>query len=260
MSRNARRALLLITTLTLTLTTACEREKKERLVSRVMVTGEADARTPPDTAVVVLSVVTQNARAVEAQQQNARKTEAVINAVKAVAGASPEVQTSDYSLDPQRNYNGSMPRIVGYEARNTVTITTSSLDNVGAVLDAGVQAGANSVERVAFTLRESNKARAETLAAASKQAMAKAEAMAAALGGRIVRVVEEQEGGFENRPTTVSGYANANASANYPVAVIGYEAAKMAPRTPLEAGPLNVRSQVQLVVEIEAPTAAGREP
>ena len=258
MSSTTRRALLLFTLLTVVTATACEQKKTERLVSRVLVTGEADARTPPDTAVVVLSVVTQSARAVEAQQQNARKSEAVIRAVKETAGANPEVQTSDYSLEPRRTWNGSLPRIVGYEARNTVTITTAALDNVGAVLDAGVQAGANSVERVAFTLRESNKARAETLAEASKQAMAKAQAMAAALGGRVVRVIEEQEGGFQNRPTTVSD--SSGALTTYEDVHLRAEASKMAPRTPLEAGPLNVRSQVQLIVEIDAPGNAVGEP
>lgn len=259
MKSNTRRALLLITLFTVVTAAACE-QKKERLVSRVLVTGEADARTPPDTAVVVLSVVTQNARAVEAQQQNARKSEAVIRAVREVAGANPEVQTSDYSLEPRRTWEGSLPRIIGYEARNTVTITTAALDSVGAVLDAGVQAGANSVERVAFTLRESNKARAETLAEASKQAMAKAQAMAAALGGRVVRVIEEQEGGFQNRPTSVGDSAStANAYAGSLSELRG-ESSKMSPRTPLEAGPLNVRSQVQLIVEIEAPGSAVGEP
>ena len=61
-----------------------------------MVTGESDSKASPDTAVVVLSVVTQSARALEAQQQNARKSEAVIQAVKQTAGANPEVKTSDY--------------------------------------------------------------------------------------------------------------------------------------------------------------------
>ena len=244
-------ALLLFTLLVFVLTTACD--KKERLVSRVMVTGEADSKAPPDTAVIVVSVVTQNKRALEAQQQNARKSEAVINAVKEAAGANPEVQTSDYNLQPQRDYYGSMPRIVGYEARNSVTVKTSALDNVGAVVDAATQAGANSIEGVSFILRESNQARAQTLADASKQAMSKAQAMAQALGGRIVRVLEEREGGFTNQPTNIydadeearyKAYLSANASA--------FSSAKQSPRTPVEAGPLHVRSQVQLVVEIEA--------
>lgn len=221
--------------------------------SRLLVTGEADSRAQPDTAVVVLSVVTQNQRALIAQQENARKSDAVMQAVREVAGATPELQTSDYSLQPQRDYGSQMPKIVGYEARNTVTVRTGQLDSVGAVIDAATRAGANSVESVAFILRESNPARGQTLAEATRQAMTKAHAMAEAMGGRIVRVVEEQEGGFANRPTTVDQpEANASASMNTNTATYA-DAVRVAPRTPVESGPLNVRSQVQLVVEVEAP-------
>ncbi|MCA1619229.1 MAG: SIMPL domain-containing protein [Acidobacteria bacterium] len=225
-------------------------EKKESVRTRLLVTGESDSRVPPDTAVVVLSVVTQSRGALDAQRQNARKSEAVINAVKAVAGASPEVETSDYALVPQRDYGGQMPRIVGYEARNSVSVTTSALDAVGAVIDAATGAGANSVDGVSFILRESNAARGRALGDASRQAMQKAEAMAEAMNGRIVRVVEQREGGFPERPAELvdndaAGTANMNAD------VRAY-ANKMSPRTPVAAGTLNVRSQVFLVVEVEA--------
>ena len=235
----------------LTLQASCAAEKKESLRSRLMVTGESDSKASPDTAIVVLSVVTQGTRALDAQQQNARKSDAVIQAVKQAAGADPDVKTSDYSLEPQRDWSGGMPRIKGYEARNSVTVTTGALDNVGAILDAATQAGANSVETVRFILREGKEARGHALGEASKQAMSKAEAMAQAMGGRIVRVVEEREGGFpapapsfDYGAATEYSSANSNANADF--------RAEMSKRTPVEAGTLNVRSQVFLIVEVEA--------
>src|SRR5215212_7597975 len=187
---------LLAATALLIFAASCATEKKESLRTRLMVTGEADSKASPDTAVIVLSVVTQNARALEAQQQNARKSDAVIQAIKQAAGANPEVKTSDYSLQPQRDWSNGLERIKGYEARNSVSVTTDALDNVGAIIDAATQAGANSVDAVRFILREGKEARGRALGEAGKQAMAKAEAMAQAMGGRIVRVVEEREGGF----------------------------------------------------------------
>ncbi len=230
---------------------SCSEQKKEPLRTRLLVTGESDSKVPPDTAVVVLSVVTQSARALDAQQQNARKSDAVIQAVKQAAGANPEVQTSDYSLEPQRDWWGGLPRIKGYEARNSVTVTTSALDSVGAVLDAATQAGANSVESVRFILREGREARGRALGEAGKQAMAKAEAMAQSMGGRIVRVVEEREGNFP-APPQASPYDYLADSSSSNMNASGYEAAKMATRTPVEAGSLQMRSQVYLVVEVEA--------
>ncbi|HEV7893749.1 MAG TPA: SIMPL domain-containing protein [Pyrinomonadaceae bacterium] len=243
--------LLLAATALLIFAASCATEKKESLRTRLMVTGESDSKASPDTAVVVLSVVTQNTRALEAQQQNARKSDAVMQAVKQAAGANPEVKTSGYSLEPQRDWSNGMERIKGYEARNSVMVTTDALDNVGAILDAATQAGANSVDTVQFILREGKEARGRALGEASKQAMAKAEAMAQAMGGRIVRVVEEREGGFPapapNFPEAARGlpdYTSANSNANME--------ARFSTRTPVEAGTLNVRSQVFLVVEVEA--------
>jgi len=241
-----RQAAVLLFAAAASLAAGCGRVENMR--TRVMVTGESDVRAQPDTAVVVVGVVTQSPRAVEAQQANARKSEAVINAAKQAAGEGVEVRTSDYSLSPQYSYGGGPPRISGYEARNSVTITTRQLDNVGAVIDAATQAGANNVEGVNFVLREGNPARRETLAEATKQAMGKAETMAQALGGRVVRVVEQREGGFENRPPLFElEERSAATSMNANMGV----SARMSPRTPVLMGQLDVRSQVQLVVEIE---------
>jgi uncharacterized protein YggE len=232
--------------------TACS-EKKEPLRTRLLVTGESDSKVPPDTAVVVLSVVTQSTRALDAQQQNARKSDAVIQAVKQAAGANSEVETNDYSLEPQRDWSGGgLPRIKGYEARNSVTVTTPALDGVGAILDAATQAGANSVESVRFTLREGREARGRALGEAGRQAMAKAEAMAQSMGGRIVRVIEEREGNFPAPPPQPGAYDYLSSQAGLSNRSEEAAAYKVSPRTPVEAGALQVRSQVYLVVEVEA--------
>lgn len=246
--RHAARLLpLLSAAVVFALAVSCS-DRKESLRTRLMVTGESESKAAPDTAVIVLSVVTQSKGALDAQQQNARKSDAVTQAAKQAAGASPDIKTSGYSLEPQRDYQGGMPRILGYEARNTVTVTTSSLDNVGAVIDAATQAGANSVEGVSFILREGDKAHGQALADASKQAMAKAQAMAQSLGGRITRVVEEREGNF---PESAIPFDERQASASMNANISAYEANKALLRTPVQAGTLNVSSQVYLIVEVE---------
>jgi uncharacterized protein len=246
--RNFPRLIPLLAATALLITAACATQK-ESLRTRLMVTGESDSKASPDAAIVVLSVVTQSPRALDAQQQNARKSDAVIQAVKEAAGANPDVKTSGYSLEPQREWSSGMDRIKGYEARNSVTVSTSALDNVGVILDAATQAGANSVESVRFVLREGREARGVSLGEAGRQAMEKAEAMAQAMGGRIVRVVEEREGNFPAPAlapgTNYEAYGSSMSAANTNAD------SRMSQRTPVEAGSLNVRSQVFLVVEVE---------
>src|SRR2546427_2078309 len=134
--RNLSRSILLIGAC-LSLVAAAGCAKKTNHTTKVTVAGEATTRVEPDAAVLVLSVVTQSAQAITAQQENARKSDAVASAVKNIAGSNAEIKTSDYTLQPQYDYRENrLPRIVGYDARNTVIVTTSDLKNVGAVIDA----------------------------------------------------------------------------------------------------------------------------
>src|ERR1051325_3066904 len=95
-----------------------------RKVTRVMVAANSIVQAQPDPASLTLSVVTQGRRAIDAQQENATKTDAVVRALKSAAGTGAEVKTRGYSLQPLRVYKeGQPPAITGYEARNTVTVT-----------------------------------------------------------------------------------------------------------------------------------------
>ena len=156
-----------------------------RGTTRVVVTGDSTVQAQPDTAVVTVAVVTQNASASEAQAENASKTEAVVRAVKAAAGAGAEVKTGGYSLQPQYAYKeGAPPTITSYVARNAVNVTTGALERVGAIIDAATRAGANNVDGLAFTLRRDEAARGQALSAATRDAAAKARIVAETLGGR----------------------------------------------------------------------------
>lgn len=216
-------------------------------LTRVTVAGAAETKVQPDTALITFAVLTQNREAVVAQQENARKSEAVQKAVEAVASdAKPEIKTADYNLQPEQDYNGRMPKIVGYTARNSVTVSIADLKAVGAVIDAATKAGANSVEGVQFVVREDSPAHGAALAIASKQARAKAEAIANSMNGKIVRVVESHEAGVQPYPPAPeNNYAAMSSNASMA------PAAKPAYKTTIAAGSLDVSSQVVMTVEIE---------
>jgi len=208
-----------------------------RNMSRVTVSGDSIVNAQPDTAILTLSVVTQARGALQAQQENAKQSESVVRALKAAAGSGGEVKTSGYSLQPQRVYKENQPpTITGYEARNSVTVTLSDLSKVGTVIDAASQVGANEVAGIAFTLRQDRQVRDEALRQATREAFGKAQVIANALGGRVIRIVEVQE---EGTPRPLPRYETmARATAD-----VG--------STPIEVGTLEVTSRVQLIAEIE---------
>jgi len=219
-------------------TTNSSYQDTSKNLTKVLVTGDSVVQAQPDTATVTIAVVTQGRRAIDAQQNNATASDAVVRALKAAAGAGAEVKTSGYSLQPIRVYKeGQPPVITGYEARNSVTVVLSDLNKVGPVIDATAQAGANDVSGVAFTLRKDRPARDQALSEATREAVSKAQVIATALGGRVVRIVEVQEEGFE-RPR--------------PVFETSMQTMRAQVATPIEIGTLDITSRVQLVAEIEA--------
>ena len=211
----------------------------DRNRTRVIVSGDSLVQAQPDTAILTVSVVTQAKNALDAQQQNAARTEEVVRSLKAAAGAGSEVKTSGYSLQPQRIYRENQPpTISGYEARNTVTVTIGDLTKVGPIIDAAAQSGANDIGGVAFTLRKDRPARDEALGQATREAMSKAQVIAQALGGKVVRILEvQEEGTVRPRPMYEAEMAR------------GMIAQKVS--TPIEIGSLEITGRVQLVVEVE---------
>ena len=209
-----------------------------RGLTRVTVSGDSIVQAQPDTAIVTVSVVTQGKRAIDAQQENAAKSDAVVRALKAAAGVGAEVKTSGYSLQPQRVYRENQPpTITGYEARNSVTVTLGDLTRVGAVIDATAQAGANDIAGISFTLRRDRPARDEALGQATQEAIGKARVIARALGGRVVRIVEVQEEGTMRPPIPLYEKMDVRTMA--------------AAQTPIEVGSMEITSRVQLIAEIE---------
>ena len=206
--------------------------------TRVTVGGDSIVQAQPDTAILTVAVVTQGKRSLDAQQENATKTDAVVRALKAAAGTGAEVKTSGYSLQPMRVYReGQPPLINGYEARNTITVTTGELAKLGNVIDAASQAGANDVTGISYTLRQDRPARDQALKEATREALSKAQVIAQALGGRVVSIAEVQEEGFM-RPQPV--YQTDT-----------FMAKRADVTTPIEIGSLDVTSRVQLVAIVE---------
>ncbi len=209
---------------------------KGRSTTRVQVSGTSMVQAQPDTAILSISVVTQNQDALEAQQQNAGLSESVIRAVKAAAGAGAEIKTSGYVLTPQRVYKENQPpTISGYEVRNSITVTMGELQKVGAVIDAAATAGANNVDSVSFTLRKDETARNQALSEATREAISKANVIARVLGGKVVRIVAVEEDGGMPRPIYQRGMTEI----------------AQAKSTPIEVGTLELSAKVQLIAEVE---------
>lgn len=159
------------------------------------VTGLGSVRTVPDRASFSFGVETQAATARAALTQNAAEAKKLLDALRAAGIAAADLQTSQVSLNPRTDERGT--GIVGYSAITTVTATLRDLSRAGAVVDAAVDAGANTVSGPSLTRGDTDAQYRQALRLAYADARTKAEALAAAAGktlGAVTAIVEGSSG------------------------------------------------------------------
>ena len=178
-------------------------------------TADGRSRRVPDLAVFSAGVVTQGTNAAEALAANSRQMERVVDAIKRAGIAERDIQTSSISLQPRYSnperdamirarelrepyvppVNPSPPRIIGYEARNSVQVRVRRLGEMGKIIDTLASVGANEINGPSFTLDEQQQALDEARAEAIANGQRRAELYARATGMRVARLLSVTEGG-----------------------------------------------------------------
>jgi uncharacterized protein YggE len=206
--------------------------------STIRVQGESVVQAKPDRAQIDISVLTQSADPQAAASQNAAKADRIIEQLRQV-GQNLEIKTIGYSLNPNYTYprEGGEPKISGYTATNTVQVQTDDLSQAGKIIDTAVKAGANQVQSLRFMLKDETEVQTQALREAAGKARKKADALAAALGVKILRILQVEEGGGGAVPFQTRAF--------------GAEMAKMDTQTPIEPDTIEVNGIVTLTVEVQ---------
>jgi len=165
---------------------------------RIVVSGRGVVETVPDMATISMGVVSEAKTAGDAMAKNSDALAAVLKQLAEAGIESRDIQTNNLSLSPRWNNGGSMskaaPEIRGFIANNTVSVRVRDLAQLGVVLDAVVQNGANSFHGLSFGLQDMEPAQNEARVAAIKDAMAKAQLYATAAGVELGDVVSISDG------------------------------------------------------------------
>lgn len=164
---------------------------------RITVTGEGRVEVPPDMATVSLGVTTEAATAAAAMAANSDELARVLARLRAAGIAERDLQTSSLSLNPNWHHGqgAESPRIIGYVASNQLTVRVRDLGGLGAVLDAAVKDGANTLNGVSFGVTDPAPLMAEARKRAVADALARAELLTEAAGVALGPVEAIIEGG-----------------------------------------------------------------
>lgn len=164
-------------------------------VDTLVVAGTGTAQVKPDVAYVTVGVTTEQTEAQQAQQENADKTTAVTQALKDQGVAEDDIQTSQYSLQPVYDYSNDARTLRGYQVSTQMTVTLRQPDQVGALMDKAVSAGANDGFSVSFGLLDEQAAYDEALQQAVTRAGQKAQTLAKSSGRALGAVLGVTENG-----------------------------------------------------------------
>jgi len=205
----------------------------------ICATGSGVVQVEPDTASVRLGVEVVKKTAQEAQADNALVMKKIISSITSLNIAKEKIQTSGFYIYPEVKYEQNMPpKTVGYRCSNQVAISVDDLTKVSRIIDAGVAAGANSVQGIQFFRKDDTESKKLALDKAVKEAAVKAQAIANAAGLKIKGVKSIIESG-----------------ASFPIGLTDFNGARGmsagAADTPVSPGLIEVRGNVTIIYKVE---------
>jgi len=148
------------------------------------VTGTGLVYLTPDVAYINIGVHTEQPTASEAVSANNTQTQQVVDAVENSGVDAKDIRTTNFSIYPNTQYDQQTgkPGSTTYVVDNTVYVTVHQLDKLGNLLDATVQAGANSVNNIQFDVADKSTAIQQARDQAVKDAQTQAQGLASASG------------------------------------------------------------------------------
>ncbi|WP_405044733.1 SIMPL domain-containing protein [Phyllobacterium sp. 1468] len=175
---------------------------------RIVVTGEGQAASAPDMAIVSMVVLQEKPTAREALTANNEAMAKVLDAMKKAGIAERDLQTSGFNIEPRYVYPDNKdntqppeaPKIVGYAVSNSLTVRVRDLKKVGDILDQSVTLGVNQGGNLTFTNDKPEAIVEEARKNAVANALAKAKTLTEAAGVGLGKVIEISEQSYSPRP------------------------------------------------------------
>lgn len=166
-------------------------ESSATLPGTITVVGEGKVSIRPDVARAQIGVEVMMSSVKEASEANREQLEAVLTALAEQGIAEADIQTSGFSVYAERfGPSGPLPTDeVNYRVSNNVSVTVRDLDALGTVLDAAIEAGANNIYGVEFSLEDPSVIESEARQSAVTDAKEKAEELAGLTGVTVGNVV-----------------------------------------------------------------------
>ena len=185
--------------LSLFLLTATNQVKNNPAANTISFSGEGKVNAKPDIALIRVVIFNEALTSKEAEKALAPRSKAMVDFLKKQGIEEKDIKTVEYNIIPQYAYpERESPKIRSYQAYQELEVKIKDIDKASEIVDGAVNAEANKVTDLRFTIDEPEKLQAEARAKAIADAKKKADELEDQLGIRLGKIVNfsENTGGY----------------------------------------------------------------
>jgi uncharacterized protein YggE len=211
----------------------------------IITEGIGEVKGQNDSARISIGVLTEGKQLEDVSSENTAKTKEVLKVIKGLGIKNLILKTSNYRVNPRRDYQARPPKIKGYEVFNTIEITLEGFEpedlstHCSTIIGKALESGANNINRLNFYIKNKSPLEKEALTQATQAAIQRAETLAGAAGVKLKRIASLSTQPMQIPPTPQ----------RFMAAEMDAKAASGAP--PIEIGESQIRFQVTVTYEIE---------
>jgi uncharacterized protein len=173
--------------------------KGQKPDNTISMSAEGKVTATPDMATINIGVMTVKTNAKDAQDENSKKSNKVIDFVMSLGIPKEDVTTSQFNVYPQYNYQSGRNEITGYQATQTIVVKVKGVDksseSVGKLIDGATDNGANEIQGVSLSFDNPDNLKQEARKIAISKAKEKAIELAQESGLKLGKVVSISENG-----------------------------------------------------------------
>jgi hypothetical protein len=159
----------------------------------ISIAGEGKVTAIPDIALVSLGLSTEKKKISDAQSENSKTMNALIEQLKGLDIAKEDIKTVNYTIYPTYDWVDGKQILRGYTVSQDVQVKIRQTDKVDEVLQIAGGLNLNQIGGLSFDLDQPEKYRQEARLKALENAKEKADALAKVMGVKLGKVISFSE-------------------------------------------------------------------
>lgn len=158
------------------------------------VVGEGKVEAIPDSASVQAGIEVSGATTIEAVQKTINETNnKIVDSLLKLGVPKKDIKTSNYSINPNYQFEGGRNNINGYNGNATLSIKVKKIELLPSVVEEVTKNGANQIYGTSYNIENPQKYREEARNKAIKNAKEQAQKLASSLGIRLGKITNIAE-------------------------------------------------------------------